>query len=71
MTGWNDPVEERTSLVEGACQNYEVLVEDKQARKAGETGPSKRCEADRVRTTLVVPVRKIERSELVTGSAHR
>ena len=31
VTGWNDPVEEKTSFVEAACQNYEVLVEDKHA----------------------------------------
>ena len=41
VTGWSDPVEEKTGFVEAACQNYEVLVEDKRAGKAGETGPSK------------------------------
>ena len=29
VTGWSDPVEEKTSFVEVACQNYKVLVEDK------------------------------------------
>ena len=29
VTGWCDPVEDKISFAEGACQNYEVLVEDK------------------------------------------
>ena len=29
VTGWDDPVEEKTGFVEAVCQNYEVLVEDK------------------------------------------
>jgi hypothetical protein len=28
-TGWSDPVEEETGFVEAACQNYEVLQEEK------------------------------------------
>ena len=35
VTGWGDPIEEKTGFVEVACQNYEVLVEDKRAGKAG------------------------------------
>ena len=34
VTGWGDPIEEKTGFVEVACQNYEVLVEDKRAGKA-------------------------------------
>ena len=30
--------------MEAVCQNYEVLVEDKHAGKAGGAGPSQRCE---------------------------
>ena len=26
VTGWSDPVEEKTGFVEATCQNYEVLV---------------------------------------------
>ena len=44
VTGWDDPVEEKTGFVEAACQNYEVLVEEKQAGRAGGVGPSKRYE---------------------------
>ena len=33
MTGWSDPVEEKTGFVEAACQNYEALVEDKRVGK--------------------------------------
>ena len=44
VTGWDDPVEEKTGFVEAACQNYKVLVEDKQAGRAGGVGPSKRYE---------------------------
>ena len=40
VTGWDDPVEEKTGFVAAACQNYEVLVEDKHAGKAGGSGPS-------------------------------
>ena len=29
VTGWSDPVEEKTGFVEAACQNYKALVEDK------------------------------------------
>ena len=35
-------MEENTVFVEGACQIYEVLVDDKQAGKAGGAGPSGR-----------------------------
>ena len=35
VTGWSDPVEEKMGFVEAACQNYEVLVEDKRAGKTG------------------------------------
>ena len=40
VTGWSDPVEEQTGFVEAACQNYEVLVEDKRVGKSGGAGPS-------------------------------
>ena len=39
VTGWDDPVEEKTGFVEAVCQNYEVLVEDKRAGKAGGVDP--------------------------------
>ena len=29
VTGWKDRVEEKMSLVEAACQNYEVPVDEK------------------------------------------
>ena len=45
VTGWNDPVEERTSFVEAACQNYEALVEEKRVGNGDGVGPSKRYEA--------------------------
>ena len=38
VTGWDDPIEEKTNFVEAACQNYEVLVDDKWAEKAGGAG---------------------------------
>ena len=44
VTRWDNPVEENTGLVEAACQNYEVLVEDKRTGKAGGVGPSQRYE---------------------------
>ena len=37
-TEWNDPVEQKTGFAEAAYQNYEVLVEDKWAGKAGGVG---------------------------------
>ena len=39
VTGWSDPVEEKTGFVEAACQNYEVVVENKHAGKTGGAGP--------------------------------
>ena len=39
VTEWSDPVEEKTGFVEAACQNYEILVEDKRAGKTGGVGP--------------------------------
>jgi hypothetical protein len=30
-TGWSDPVEENTGFVEAACQNYEVLIDERRA----------------------------------------
>ena len=39
-TGWDDRVEEKTGFVAAACQNYEVLVEDKRGEKIGGGGPS-------------------------------
>jgi hypothetical protein len=44
VTGWSDPVEEKTGFVEAACQNYEVLVEEKQAGRSGGAGSSQRYE---------------------------
>ena len=44
VTRWSDPVEEKTGFVEAACQNYEVLMEDNRAGKAGAAGPSQRYE---------------------------
>ena len=29
MTGWEDPVEEKSSFVEAMCQTYDVLMEEK------------------------------------------
>jgi hypothetical protein len=29
--GWGDPVEEKTGFVEAACQNYEVLIDERRA----------------------------------------
>ena len=43
-TGWSDPVEEKTGFVEAACQNYEVLVEEKRAGNNGGVGSSQRYE---------------------------
>ena len=40
VTRWDHPVKEETGFVEAAGQNYEVLVEDKRAGKAGGAGPS-------------------------------
>jgi hypothetical protein len=45
VTGWSDPVEEKTGFVEAACQNYEVLVEEKRAGRGGGIGPSQRHES--------------------------
>ena len=28
MTGWEDPVEDKSSFVEVMCQNYDILVEE-------------------------------------------
>jgi hypothetical protein len=47
VTGWNDPVEEKTGFVEAACQNYEVLVEEKRAGRGGGAGPSQ-CHETRI-----------------------
>ena len=44
VTGWSDPVEEKTGFVEAVCQNYEVLVEDKHAGETRGVGPSQRYE---------------------------
>ena len=44
VTGWSDPIEEKTGFVEYACQNYEVLVEEKHVGKTGGSGPSQRYE---------------------------
>jgi hypothetical protein len=34
-TGWSDPVEEKTGFVEAACQNYEVLIDERRAGRHG------------------------------------
>ena len=44
FTGWSNPVKEKTGFVETACQNYEVLVEDKRVGKARGAKPSQRYE---------------------------
>ena len=40
VIGCSDLVDESTGFVEAACQNYEVLVDDKRAEKTGGPGPS-------------------------------
>ena len=44
VTRWHDPVDEKTGFMEAACQNYEVLVEDKRVGKTGGARPSQRYE---------------------------
>ena len=44
VTGWSDPVEEKTGFVKAACQNYEALVEEKRVGKTGGARPSQRYE---------------------------
>jgi hypothetical protein len=44
VTGWSDPVEEKTGFVEVACQNYEVLMEEKRVGNTGGAGPSQHYE---------------------------
>jgi hypothetical protein len=34
-TGWSDPVEEKTGFVEAACQDYEVLIDERGAGRPG------------------------------------
>ena len=68
VTGWDDLVEEKTGFLKAACQNYEVLVEDKRAGKAGGAIPSQRYET-RFRpkqNDASTPTHRIERRELVT-----
>jgi hypothetical protein len=36
VTGWSDPVEEKTGFVEAACQNYEVLLAENRAGRPRE-----------------------------------
>ena len=40
MTGWEDPVEEKSSFVEAMCQTYDVLVEEKRKRPDDQSGSS-------------------------------
>jgi hypothetical protein len=44
VTGWTDPVEEKTGFVETTCQNYEVLLEEKRAGRSRGAGSSQRYE---------------------------
>ena len=44
-TGWKDPVEEKTGIVEAACQNYEVMVEEKKLGNGDGAGPSRKYDA--------------------------
>jgi hypothetical protein len=42
ITGWSDPVDDKTSFAEVVCENYEALVEEKRKRTGYEDGTSKR-----------------------------
>ena len=55
VTGWGNPVEEKIGFVEAACQNCEVLVEDKCVGQAGGADPHSgmRPGSGRTRMTLV------------------
>jgi hypothetical protein len=44
VTGWSKPVEEKSGFVEAACQNYEVLFEEKRVGSTGGAGPSQHYE---------------------------
>jgi hypothetical protein len=45
VSGWSDPVEEKTGFVEAAYQNKEVLLEEKRAGRSGGADPSQRYES--------------------------
>ena len=42
VTGWSDPVDDKTSFAEVVCENYEALVEEKRKRTGEDDGVSKR-----------------------------
>jgi hypothetical protein len=42
VTGWTDPVDDKTTFAEVVCENYEALVEEKRKRTGDEDGMSKR-----------------------------
>ena len=57
MTGWEDPVEEKSSFVEAMCQTYDVLVEEKRKRPNDQSCPSKKHDTREV-------VQRMEESSL-------
>ena len=63
VTGWDDPVEEKTGFVATACQNYEVLG------KSGGGGPHNgtRPGSDRSQTRPPTPVRRRRKSKPDSG----
>ena len=42
VTGWSDPIDDKTSFAEVVCDNYEALVEEKRTRTDEEDGTPKR-----------------------------
>jgi hypothetical protein len=42
VTGWTNPVDDKTTFAEVMCENYEALVEEKRKRTSEEDGTSKR-----------------------------
>ena len=44
ITGWSDPVDDNTLLVEVLCGNHEVFVDEKSKRMEEQGGPSKKHE---------------------------
>ena len=74
MTGWEDPVEEKSSFVEAMCQTYDVLVEEKRKRPDDQSGPSKKHdtrEAVRRREESSLPQTITERGKERIGPAFK
>ena len=72
VTGWSDPIDDKTSFAEVVCDNYEALVEEKRKRTDEEDGTPKRHNTRNARKegqAQPMPQKEVGETSMKTGGS--